>query len=97
MPDERNDILNSEYRKWVQENGVSSIYPPDFPAAYKDAAINAMDENGKRMCLELLEYMAENEYKCFWMEDDDGEPYCFFSKGSGHPNITKEQLFENFL
>jgi hypothetical protein len=58
---------------------------------------NGIDRYMKETCLELLEYMAKNEYKSYWMEDDDGEPYYFFSKGSGHPNITKEELFDNFL
>ena len=57
----------------------------------------AMDAYAEEMCLSLLEYMAKNEYKCYWMEDDDGEPYYFFSRGSGYQNIRKEELFENFL
>lgn len=91
MSDRREEILNAEYQKWVSEKGISSIYPKNFPEAYKDAAINGMDENGRRMCLDLLEYMASNnvrithnvkkqpifEYKCEW--------------------ITAEQLFDNFL
>ena len=58
---------------------------------------NAMDENGRQMCMDLLEYMAENEYKCYCAEDDNGEPYYFFSRGCGHQNLTKEELFQNFL
>lgn len=97
MSDRREEILNKEYREWVDGSGCGSIYPEKFPEAYMEAAINAMDESGKMMCLELLEYMAKNEYKCYWMEDDNGDPYYFFSKGAGHDNLTKEQLFENFL
>lgn len=68
--------------------------------AYLDTrqqVINAADEHAKKMCLDLLEYMAKNNYKCFWMEDDDGDPYYLFSIGPGFQNLTKEQLFENFL
>jgi hypothetical protein len=58
---------------------------------------SAMDVYMKECCLELLEYMAEKEYKCFWIEDDNGNPRYFFSKGARFENLTKEQLFENFL
>lgn len=94
MPDERNEILNAEYHKWVKEKGISSIYPPDFPASYKDAAINAMDENGKRMCLDLLEFMAKNKVDVDCDYVDTHNNFCFYYKGEW---VTKEQLFENFL
>jgi hypothetical protein len=91
MPDKRVEILNSEYSKWVAEKGFGVIYPPNFPAAYKDAAINAMDENGKQMCLELLEYMAKNEVNCF--VDRHGRRRFEYNGDE----FTSEQLFENFL
>lgn len=94
MPDERNEILNAEYHKWVKGKGMSSIYPTDFPAAYKDAAINAMDENGKQMCLDLLEYMANGGYECGVINKES----VFLRKLSvGWETLTKEQVFENFL
>jgi hypothetical protein len=92
MLDRREEVLNSEYTKWVAEKGIGSIYPPNFPAAYRDAAINAMDENGKRMCLDLLEHMAKNRIVCGIYSSADGE--LFKHKGR---YLTKEQLFENFL
>jgi hypothetical protein len=92
MSDKREDVLNSEYSKWVAEKGIGSIYPPNFPAAYKDAAINAMDENGKRMCLDLLEYMSRNFIKCVRSGAEDKCDFLYNRKW-----ITKEQLFENFL
>lgn len=95
MADRREDILNQEHRKFVKEKGISSIYPNSFPEAYKDAAINAMDENGKRMCLELLEYMAKKQVKCSVFPDGHIE---FLVKMEVNWDIlTKEQLFENFL
>lgn len=95
MSDRREEILNAEYQKWVSEKGISSIYPKNFPEAYKDAAINGMDENGRRMCLDLLEYMAKNGIKCTWYEHEvRGIVYSFHYKGEC---ITAEQLFENFL
>jgi hypothetical protein len=83
--------LNKEYREWVDRRGCGSIYPENFPEAYKEAAINAMDENGKRMCLELLEYMLKN---CVAVTLDENNNKCFLYKTEV---VTKEQLFENFL
>lgn len=96
MSDIREEILNKEYRDWVNKMGIGSIYPPLFPPlfpeAYKQAAINAMDENGKRMCLELLEYFAK-KVSNFWIDDDGIAMFRL----SGDEDLTKEQLFENFL
>lgn len=88
MSDIREEILNKEYREWVGKNVMVSIYPALFPGAYMQAAINAMDENGKRMCLELLEYVAKNISRM----DRNGD---FI--GYRGDVFTKEQLFENFL
>lgn len=90
MPDRRDEILNHEHFEFVKEKGVTSIYPKEFPVAYKDAAINAMDEYMKECCLDLLSYMAKNKIICGTFSDDR----CFNYKGQW---ITKEQLFENFL
>jgi len=58
-------------------------------------AKNAMDENAKRMCLELLEYMANSDVKCTWYDHPvNGRQYVFKYKGC---ELTKQQLFENFL
>lgn len=90
--DIREEILNKEYRQWVDKKGIGAIYPAKFPEAYKDVAINAMDENGKRMCLDLLEYMTKHkvDVDC----DYPGGKENFYYKGEW---ITKEQLFEKFL
>lgn len=88
MPDRRECILN----KNLGDDFIATT--PDIDIiSFKDA----MDEYFTERAFGLLEYMAKNEYKCYWMEDDNGEPYYFFSRGSGHQNLTKEQLFENFL
>lgn len=92
MPDRREDILNQEHRKFVEGKGISSIYPKDFPASYKDAAINAMDEYMKEISLELLEYIVK-KVSNFWLDDDGVAKF----KLSGDEELTKEQLFENFL
>jgi len=89
--DRREDVLNYEYRQFLDRKGVSSIYPPLFPAAYKDAAKMAMDEYMKECCLELLEYMAKNKVQCG--VDRKGE-MIFWYAGEW---LSKEQLFENFL
>jgi hypothetical protein len=51
---------------------------------------NAMDENGKQMCLDLLEYMAKKKVIC--MSDEDG--LYFLVRGE---SLTREQIFEDFL
>lgn len=56
-----------------------------------DKIINAMDENGKQMCLDLLEYIAKNLVSATMYNDHTP---IFLFKGQW---ITKEQLFENFL
>jgi hypothetical protein len=38
------EILQDEYRKFVINKGVSSIFPREFPVQYKEAVLNAMKE-----------------------------------------------------
>lgn len=99
MADQREEILKRVFEAYIKANPKDNWLRFDEVKSCGTAEIvfAAMDENGKRMCLDLLVYMAKNEYKCFWMEDDDGDPYYLFSKGSGYQNLTKEELFENFL
>jgi hypothetical protein len=91
MIDKRKEILNTEYIKFVNDKCISSMYPKSFPEAYKEVAINAMDENGKQMCLDLLEYMAKNSVNAYVAKN--GISY-FMYKGQW---LTKEKIFENFL
>ncbi len=91
MSDRRVEILNQEHRKFVEEEGLSSIHTNDFPQAYKLQALAAMDEYMKECCLELLEYMAKHEINGYI---DKNGISCFWYKREW---ITKEQLFENFL
>lgn len=90
MLDRRLEILNQEHRKYISDKGMSSIYPKDFPLAYKDAAINAMDEYMKEVCLELLEYMSKNKVICGSLS---GKNQFYFRDEW----IIATQLFENFL
>lgn len=62
----------------------------ELPLPLYQPVYNAMDENGKRLCLELLEYMAKNNIGSIVSRD----VALFHYKGEW---ITKEQLFENFL
>lgn len=63
----------------------------ELPLPLYQPVYNAMDENGKRLCLELLEYMAKNEVSC---EINIAKEKRFYFKGQW---ISKEELFENFL
>jgi hypothetical protein len=95
--DRRTKILMDEFnsaiedgREWDEDLRLAIAGNPDV-AKIK----NAMDENGKRMCLDLLEYMAKNDIKATWYEHEVlGVQYRFIYKGT---SLTKEQLFENFL
>ncbi len=90
--DIREIILNNEYNTSELKKGIFSTFPLNFPEAYKQAAINAMDENGKRLCLELLEYMAKNNVDCCFNMYNESCRFLYNGKW-----ITAEQLFENFL
>lgn len=63
----------------------------ELPLPLYQPVYNAMDENGKRLCLELLEYMANHGVRI--THNVKGQP-IFEYKGEW---ISKEQLFENFL
>jgi hypothetical protein len=89
--DRRVDILNSEYHKWTEDKAIQSIYPNNFPLAYRDVAINAMDENGRQMCMEFIEYVVKNTTGHHIDEKGNVE---FKFKGEW---IDKETLFENFI
>lgn len=55
-------------------------------------AIGAMDDYMKECCLELLEYIAK-KVSNFWINDDGEARFRL----SGDEELSKEQLFENFL
>lgn len=96
MIDRREEILNSQHQVYVKELGLTAINPKDFPLAYKQAAIYAMDEYFKERALELLQFMGENEVEasCTCEAAKITGEQLFYYKGEW---ITKEQLFENFL
>lgn len=89
MSDRREEILNSEHQKLIDDRG----FPRDggeLVFVHRPAAISAMDEYMKETCLHLLEYMAKNTVECERWGDGDR----FHFKGEW---LTAEQLFENFL
>jgi hypothetical protein len=79
MMDRRAEILLKETGGIFDEHegGITGIF-------------NAMDENGKQMCLDLLEYLAKKKVIC--MSDEDG--IHFLVRGE---SLTREQIFEDFL
>lgn len=82
MPDKREEILDKH-----------SEYICDFGLALGvEAARNAMDEYMKECCLELLEYVAK-KVSNFWIDDNGVAKFRL----SGDEELTREQLFENFL
>lgn len=89
--DRRLQVLNDVYIKWVSEKNIVSIYPPNFPEAYKDAAINAMDAYMKECVTEAFEYVVKNTTG---HSIDKGGKVEFKFKGEW---ISTEQLFQNFI
>jgi hypothetical protein len=87
MSDKREEILSREF-------GVNHPLFDSDNKSEKQQVLNAMDENGKRMCLELLEYLAENGYECSVVNK---EPVFMRKLSAGWETLKKEQLFENFL
>jgi hypothetical protein len=86
MMDRREKIFKSEYGKLIAN-------PDKFFVQHRTAVqaiYNAMDENGKQMCLDLLEYLAKKKVIC--MSDEDG--IHFLVRGE---SLTREQIFEDFL
>lgn len=87
MSDKREEILFSEF------GAKHPLFDSDNKSE-KEQVLNAMDENGKQMCLDLLEYMAENGYECTVVNKE----HVFMRKlSAGWETLKKEQLFENFL
>ncbi len=85
--DERQQI----FKKIALDNGYCTdksvvVIEDDLKLIYE-----AMDEYMKATCLELLEYMANNEVSC---EVNIAKEKRFYFKGQW---ISKEELFENFL
>lgn len=94
MGDRREEILNSEHQKLIDDRG----FPRDggeLVFVHRPAAICAMDEYLKETCLHLLEYMATLEVECYI--DDKGEHVFYMRNSKRDIILTKEQLFENFL
>lgn len=94
MPDKREEIL---YNIFDPESNDCRTRKQDIEYAIRlnpdvDKIYNAMDEHGKQMCLDLLEYMAKNkvDVDCDYPDNKN----VFYHKGEW---ITAEQLFENFL
>lgn len=94
MSDRREEILQSVFNKY------KSLHPADNWASWEsikedgtsDITYNAMDEYMKECCLELLEYMAKANVRCWY--DDEDKSIIFMYRGE---YLSKEQLFEIFL
>jgi hypothetical protein len=82
------DAISEDCRTRKEDIQLAITLNPDV-----DKIINAMDENGKQMCIDLLEYMAKNRVICGSYSSIDS-PFLFEFKGQ---IISKEQLFQNFL
>lgn len=91
MTDRREEILIKANHSFNDEKGFPLNQSDVVVLVCKPAAISAMDEYMKECCLELLEYMAK-KVSNFWIDDGVAK-----FRLSGDEDLTKEQLFENFL
>lgn len=97
MPEKEVDIREQVLIKCDEEAGGDGlVFDGNGNVIFYDGKIqpiyNAMDENGKRMCLELLEYMAINEIDGYKSKKHGEARFNYNGEW-----ITKDQLFENFL
>ena len=77
MEDRREQILNSEYKKWVDGKSIQAIYPLLFPEAYKEAKEvydnlqkqeeekSAKYESGRAEYLSNIEAIYSDDFKGF--------------------------------
>lgn len=87
--DRREELFNQNSDVLVDScgDGVSCLLMND--------AKMVMDQYFTERAYELLEYMAKNDIKCTWYNHEVlGKQYVFKYRGQ---ELTKEQLFENFL
>jgi hypothetical protein len=84
--DKRDEILLKEFDVQCEDIQLAVTLNPDV-----NKIKNAMDENGRLLCLELLEYMAKNNVRI--AHNSDNRPIFRYKENW----ITAEQLFENFL
>ncbi len=87
MTDRREEILKASVLSGAVSNGEVHCEISE--------AKNAMDEYFTERALELLEYIAKNNVQSTWYMGDDGERRYIFVYN--REDITKEQLFNNFL
>lgn len=59
----KEEILDFSIQEFAKEKGATSIYPKNFPVAYRDAAMNAMDEYAKQFGEKLIEWLNDNDFK----------------------------------
>lgn len=87
MQSENKRITKEEI--YESEFGLLSVRPT---STVKQAALSAMDDYMKQCCLELIEYIAKNVHSTYIRENGEVVITLF-----GGRDVTKEQLFENFL
>lgn len=98
MSDRREEILRQEYFKYYRPSFISDDRTAQMVnkalciKEETDAIKNAMDENGKQMCLELLQYMADNSITLSLASLPEDPLFSWKGK-----LLTKDELFENFL
>lgn len=80
------DVQSEDCQTWAEDIQLAVTLNPDV-----NKIKNAMDENGRVMCLDLLEFIAKNEVECTI------DKYGFVRFYHDGRMLTKEELFDYFL
>lgn len=96
-------ILDKAHLDFVTQNGISSIHTKEFPGAYKEQAIIAMDECAKQQAIAFAEWIAGNGFRRMRGRKNKERVYGNWyvpsaGYGGGEPTtFTTDQLFQLFL
>ena len=80
----KEEILNKQHQVHVKELGTTNINPKDFPLAFKQAALNAMDEYAKQQSIAFAKAVLKGQWQ-------------IHSSLSGSPWLSDEQMYDQFV
>ena len=61
MDKTKKEILDEEYRKFINEKEISSIFPKRIPVAYEEAALSAMDKYAEQQARAFANFIANTK------------------------------------
>ena len=88
----KEEILNNEHTMYVSQSGTASINPKEFPLAYRQAAINAMDKYTRQKIIAFTNSTTRSECQYSCSDEDQWN-----NIHNPQESITTEQLVEIFI